>query len=155
MAKGERRSAARLASVQALYQMDLAGTPLPEIFAEFESHWMGHEIEGDEYKPAEAAFFRSVVGGVLREQRRLDPVIDQTLASGWPLQRIEVILRAILRAGAYELAHRADVPPRVVITEYADIAHAFFGDEEVGMVNAVLDALARRLRPEDLARRAN
>jgi transcription antitermination protein NusB len=155
MAKGENRSAARLASVQALYQMDLAGTPLPEILAEFESFWMGREIEGDEYKPAEAAFFRSVVSGVLKEQRTIDPVIDQTLAGGWPLQRVEAILRAILRAGAFELGYRKDIPPRVIITEYTDIAHAFFEGEEVGMVNAVLDALARRLRAEDVARKVH
>jgi transcription antitermination protein NusB len=155
MAKGEKRSAARLAAVQALYQMDIAGTPLPDVYAQFETFWMGQEIEGDEYKPAEAAFFRAIVGGVLKEQRTLDPVIDRTLSAGWPLQRVEAIMRAILRAGAFELAHRADVPPRVIITEYTDIGHAFFEGDEAGMVNAVLDALARRMRTEDLARRTN
>jgi transcription antitermination protein NusB len=153
VAKGEKRSAARLAAVQALYQMDIAGTPLPEIFAEFESFWMGQEVEGEEYKPAEAAFFRSIVEGVLREQRVLDPEIDATLAGGWPLRRIEAIMRAILRAGGFELRFRRDIPPRVVIAEYVDIAHAFFDKDEVGMVNAVLDALARKLRSDELARR--
>jgi N utilization substance protein B len=154
MAKGEKRSAARLAAVQALYQMDLAATPLTDIFAEFESHWLGREIEGEEYKPAEAAFFRSIVEGVLREQRVLDPEIDRTLSGGWPLRRVEAILRAILRAGAFELRFRTDIPPRVVIAEYADVAHAFFDRDEVGMVNAVLDALARQTRADELARGA-
>jgi N utilization substance protein B len=153
VAKGEKRSAARLSAVQALYQMDIAGTPLPEIFAEFESFWMGREVEGEEYKPAEAAFFRSIVDGVLREQRVLDPEIDATLAGGWPLRRVEAIMRAILRAGGWELRFRRDIPPRVVIAEYVDIAHAFFDRDEVGMVNAVLDALARKLRSDELARK--
>jgi transcription antitermination protein NusB len=140
------RGAARLAAVQALYQMDLAATPLHDILAEFESHWLGREVEGDEYLPAEAAYFRDVVGGVVAEQRKLDPMIDAVLAKGWPLKRIETVLRAILRAGAYELNVKRDVPARVVISEYADIAHAFVEPDETGMVNAVLDQLARQLR---------
>ena len=144
--KANRRGAARLAAVQALYQMDLAGTGINEIFAEFESHWIGREVEGQEYLPAEAAFFRDVVGGVVREQRELDPVIDAALAHGWPLTRIEMILRAVLRAGTYELTHRRDVPARVVVAEYADVAHAFVDREETGLVNAVLDQLARQMR---------
>src|SRR6266567_4747499 len=87
------------AAVQALYQMDIAGTGLNEILAEFERHWIGREVEGNQYLPAEAAFFRDVVGGVVREQRSLDPLIDATLAETWPLKRIEAILRAIMRAG--------------------------------------------------------
>jgi transcription antitermination protein NusB len=144
--KANRRGAARLAAVQALYQMDLAGTGLNEIFAEFESFWIGREVEGEEYLPAEAAFFRDVVGGVVREQRRLDPLIDEALARGWPLKRIETVLRAVLRAGIYELDHRRDVPARVIVSEYVDVAHAFVDREETGMVNAVLDQLARQLR---------
>src|SRR6201987_1175709 len=100
--KPTRRGAARLAAVQALYQMDIASTGLNEILAEFESHWIGREVEGEQYLPAEAAFFREVVGGVVREQRKLDPLIDDALARSWPLKRIEAILRAVLRAGAYE-----------------------------------------------------
>src|SRR5215212_2308131 len=110
--KANRRGAARLAAVQALYQMDIAGTGLNEILAEFESHWIGREVEGDQYLPAEAAFFRDIVGGVVREQRRLDPLIDAALERGWPLKRVEAVLRAALRAGAYELDHRKDVPAR-------------------------------------------
>ncbi|GLK55843.1 N utilization substance protein B [Methylopila capsulata] len=152
MAKGEQRSAARLAAVQALYQMDIAGTSLPDTLAEFESHWMGKVVDGDEYKPAEAAFFRDLVGGVLKQQRTLDPLIDQTLQAGWPLKRVEAIMRAILRSGAFELGKRKDVPVKVVISEYVDIAHAFFDRDEAGMVNAVLDAIARNVRAEDLAK---
>ena len=144
--KANRRGAARLAAVQALYQMDLAGTGLNEILAQFESHWIGQEIEGNRYLPAEAAFFRDVVAGVVREQRKLDPLIDEALAQSWPLKRIEAILRAVLRAGAYELDHRRDVPTRVVLSEYVDLAHAFVDRDETGMANAVLDQIARKLR---------
>src|SRR5262249_25733980 len=103
--------------------MEIAGTGVNDILAEFESHWIGREIEGAQYLPAEAAFFRDLVTGVLREQRSLDPQVDRALAQGWPLKRIEAILRAVLRAGAYELAHRADVPARAVVSEYVDIAN--------------------------------
>jgi N utilization substance protein B len=151
MARREQRAAARLAAVQALYQMDLAATPLSDVKAEFESHWIGHEVEGAAYKPAELAFFHDILDGVLREQRRIDPEIDAVLASSWPLKRIEAVMRAVLRAGAYELVARHDVPARVVISEYVDIAGAFVDRDEAGMVNAVLDALARQLRPGEFA----
>jgi N utilization substance protein B len=146
--KANRRSAARLAAVQALYQMDVAEAGLNEILAQFESHWIGRELEGEQYLPAEAAFFRDVVSGVVREQRSLDRSIDAALAENWPLKRIEAIMRAVLRAGAYELTHRKDVPPRVVVSEYVDVANAFVDREETGMINAVLDHLARHLRDE-------
>jgi transcription antitermination protein NusB len=149
--KANKRGAARLAAVQALYQMDLAGTGLNEITAEFESHWLGGEVEGSQYLPAEAAFFRDIVAGVVREQTRLDPLIDAVLSKGWPLKRIEAVLRAVLRAGAYELACRSDVPARVVMAEYVDVAAAFVDEEETGMVNAVLDQLAHRLRAGEFA----
>jgi N utilization substance protein B len=144
--KANRRGAARLAAVQALYQMDIAGTPLNEILAEFESHWLGSEVEGSQYLPAEAAFFRDIVTGTVREQRRLDPLIDAALSAGWPLKRVEALLRAVLRAGVFELDQRKDVPARVVVSEYVDVAHAFVDRDETGMVNAVLDTLARQLR---------
>lgn len=150
MARSEARAAARLAAVQALYQMDLAGTPLHEVKAEFESHWIGREVEGTKYNPADAAFFRAILDGVLGEQVRIDREVDATLAAGWPLKRIEAILRAVLRAGAFELMGRPDVPARVVISEYVDVASAFVERDEAGMVNAVLDVLARKLRPGEL-----
>jgi N utilization substance protein B len=149
--KANQRGAARLAAVQALYQMDLAGTGLNDIMAEFESHWLGGEVEGAQYRPAESAYFRDIVGGVVREQSKLDPQIDSALTRGWPLKRIEAVLRAVLRAGAYELAHRPDVPARVVMSEYADVAGAFVDDKETGMVNAVLDQLAHEMRAAEFA----
>ncbi len=126
--------------------MDLAGAGLNEIMAEFESHWLGGEVEGVQYLPAEAAYFRDIVGGVVREQKKLDPQIDAALTRGWPLKRIETLLRAVLRAGAYELACRGDVPARVVTAEYVDVASAFVDKDETGMVNAVLDQLAHQWR---------
>jgi N utilization substance protein B len=147
--KANKRGAARLAAVQALYQMDIAGSGLNDILAEFESHWIGREVEGEQYLPAEAAFFRDIVSGFLGEQRRLDPIIDTALSRGWPLQRIEALLRAVLRAGIYELDRRRDVPARVVVSEYVDVARAFLAAEETGMANAVLDQLARELRGDE------
>jgi N utilization substance protein B len=149
--KANRRGAARLAAVQALYQMDIAGKGLNDIMAEFESHWLGREVEGEQYLPAEAAFFRDIVRGFAAEQRRLDPLIDQALAAGWPLKRVEAIVRAVLRAGAYELDKRTDIPARVVVSEYVGVANAFVEREETGMVNAVLDTLARRFREGEFA----
>jgi N utilization substance protein B len=149
--KANKRGAARLAAVQALYQMDLAGTGLNEIYAEFESHWLGGEVEGAQYRPAETAFFRDIVAGVVREQGNLDPQIDAALSRGWPLKRIETVLRAVLRAGAYELACRRDVPARVVMAEYVDVAAAFVEADETGMVNAVLDQLAHQYRADEFA----
>lgn len=150
--KANRRGAARLAAVQALYQMDIAQTGINDVFAEFESHWLGGEVEGEQYRPAEAAFFREIVTGVVEAQAALDRRLDDALAHGWPLKRIDAIVRAILRAGAYELQSRADVPARVVVSEYVDIAHAFVDREETGMVNAVLDQLARHFRGGEFAR---
>jgi N utilization substance protein B len=150
--KANKRGAARLAAVQALYQMEIGGTGINEILAQFESYWLGREVEGAQYLPAEAAFFRDVVSGVVREQRKIDPLIDEALSKSWPLKRIEAILRAALRAGAYELDHRRDVPARVVVTEYADVAAAFVERDETGMVNAVLDQLARHLRADEFDR---
>jgi N utilization substance protein B len=144
--KANRRGAARLAAVQALYQMDMTGAGLNEILAQFESHWLGREVEGEQYLPAEAAFFRDIVSGVVGVQRDLDPRIDAALEATWPLKRIEAILRSVLRAGAYELQKRTDVPARVVVSEYVDVAHAFVDRTETGMVNAVLDRLARNAR---------
>ncbi len=147
--KSDLRSAARLAASQALYQMEVAEKGLNDILAEFEAHWIGQEIEGDAYNPAELAFFRDVVSGVLRDQTPIDRGLDATLAEGWPLRRVEALMRAILRAAYYELRDRTDVPARVVVTEYVDIAAAFFGPDESGMINAVLDALARQTRPAE------
>jgi transcription antitermination protein NusB len=153
--KANRRGAARLAAVQALYQMDVAGAGINDVLAQFEVHWIGREVEGEQYLPAEAAFFRKLVTGVMAEQRNLDQLIDAALAAGWPLKRVEAILRAVLRSGAYELEHERDIPARVVVSEYVDVANAFVDREEVGMVNAVLDHLARALRASELGSSAS
>lgn len=147
----EHRAAARLNATQALYQMEVAAKGLNEILAEFETHWIGREIEGDQYKPAELEFFRDVLNGVLRDQLAIDQLIDATLARGWPLARVEAVMRAVLRAATYELKKRKDIPGRVVITEYVDVAAAFLGREETGMINAVLDKIARELRAEEFS----
>ncbi len=147
--KANRRGAARLAAVQALYQMDIAGAGLNEILAQFESHWIGREVEGEQYLPAERAYFRELVQGVIEEQRKLDPMIDTVLQSGWPLKRIEALLRAVMRAGAFELERKRDSPARVIMSEYVGIADAFVDRDETGMVNAVLNQIARQLRAEE------
>jgi transcription antitermination protein NusB len=145
------RSAARLAAVQALYQMDMTGIDLTDVITEFETHRLGKEIEDCQYREAEPAFFRDLVEGVVREQLRVDPLIDKQLAEGWRLTRVDSILRAILRAGAYEILVRSDVPARVVISEYVDIAHAFFSEEEPKVVNGILDRLSHKARPQEFA----
>ena len=150
-ARASSRSAARLAAVQALYQMDMTGIDLNAVIAEFEAHRLGREIEGCQYAEPEAAFFRDLVEGVVREQLRIDPLIDKQLAEGWRLTRVDSILRAILRAGAYEILVRDDVPARVVISEYVDIAHAFFAEEEPKVVNGILDRLGHKARPQEFA----
>lgn len=148
------RAAARLAAVQALYQMDVAAKGLNDIFAEFESHWMGQNVEGDQYEAGDAKLFRDIVKGVVDDQRAIDRITDATLSAKWPLKRVEAVMRSVLRAGTYELRSRLDVPARVVITEYVDVAAAFLAKDETGMINAVLDHLARELRASEFAERA-
>ena len=154
MAKPSERSAARLAAVQALYEMEIGGKGVIDATAEFEAHWIGREVEGITFGQAETAYFRAVLAGVVERQREVDPLVDRALSAGWPLARVEAVLRAILRAGAYELAFRKDVPARVVISEYVDVAHGFYGDDEPGLVNGVLDAVAREVRPGELGDRS-
>jgi len=152
---GHGRSAARLAAVQALYQMDMTGADLNTVIAEFRDHRLGRELDGDQYAAADAAFFRDVLEGVVRSQRSLDPMLNESLAEGWRLSRIDSILRAILRAAAYELAAREDVPAKAVINEYVDVAHAFFAGDEPKAVNGILDRLARSLRAGEFDQAAN
>jgi N utilization substance protein B len=145
------RSAARLAAVQALYQMDMTGIDLNAVIAEFEAHRLGKEIEGCQFAEAEAAFFRDLVQGVVRKQLTIDPLIDRQLAEGWRLTRVDSILRAILRAGTFEILVRDDVPARVIISEYVDIAHAFFAEDEPKVVNGILDKIGHKARPQEFA----
>lgn len=151
-AKANKRGAARLAAVQALYQMDVGGSDVTSTLAEFENHRLGQDLEGDMLIGADVAFFRDLVSGVVQIQHRVDTEIDDTIARGWPLTRLDLTLRAVLRAGVYELMERRDVPPRVVISEYVDIARAFFEEgEEPGLANAILDNIARRMRQTELS----
>ena len=145
-----RRSVARLAAVQALYQIDLSGAPPAAVVAEFQKHRLGREQDGENYGEADTALFADIVTGTIARQADLDRALSGALTADWPLERLETVLRAVLRAGAYELAARTDVPARVVISEYLDIAHAFFSGKEPGLVNGVLDRIAHLLRPGDL-----
>jgi N utilization substance protein B len=149
------RGAARLGAVQALYQMDVAGAPLPAVIGEFEAHRLGSELEGEKLRPADVDFFRALVSGVVQDQRRIDPIIHAALPPTWPLTRIDLTLRAILSCGVFELLSRRDVPGRVVITEYVDVANAFFSADEPGLVNGLLDRVARDNRPEEFSKAAS
>ena len=131
--------------------MDMTGIDLTQVIAEFEAHRFGKEVDGEDYGAAETVFFRDLVEGVVRQQRRIDPLVDEHLAEGWRLNRLDSILRAILRAGAYEILMRDDVPARVAITEYVNLAHAFFSGEEPKVVNGILDKLGKETRPREFA----
>lgn len=141
-----RRRAARLAAVQVLYQLDLGGGDPAIVAEEFLSH--GPEGEDDRTEAMDAAWFRKVVVGAWSDRPRLDAEISSALAEGWSLGRCGAVVRAILRAGAFELAALPEVPVRVVISEYVDITHLFSGGGEPGFVHAVLDRLSRRFRAD-------
>jgi N utilization substance protein B len=140
-----RRSAARLAAVQALYQMDLAQTDVGEVLAQFSTRTTRANFDDGNVEGADFAFLKDIVEGVVREQRTIDPKISEILTPGWSLSRLESIMRAMLRAGAYELMFRDDIPAKAVISEYIDVAHAFYDGDQPGFVNGVLDRLARSL----------
>src|SRR5215218_3899709 len=141
------RSAARLAAVQALYQMEMEETPLANLLREFHDHRLGATIEDDTYADAEADFFDDIVSGVDARRDEIDALVAARLAEGWSLERLDRPMRAILRAGAYELIARADVPVGSVISEYVDVAHAFYDKRESGFVNGLLDGIAKEARP--------
>ncbi len=140
------RSAARLAAVQALYQHDMEGTPQAMLLNEFHLHRLGAEIEDMQFAKAEVAFFDDVVKGVLARRDEIDAQLSEKLATGWKLERLDKTMLQILRAGAYELMARADVPVGTAISEYVDVAHAFFEPREAKFVNGVLDAVAKVVR---------
>ncbi len=144
--KANRRGAARLAAVQALYQQEMEAIPLPRLLREFHHHRLGATIEGVEYADAEVDFFDDLVSGVDARQEELDGLIAAKLSADWPLHRLDRPMRQILRAGAYELLARRDVPVGSVISEYVDVAHAFYDKRESGFVNGLLDALAQGAR---------
>lgn len=145
------RTNARLAAVQALYQMETAGAGVEAVIAEFRAHRLGGEIDGFALHDADADFFADLVRGVVRMQTKVDPLIQSNLAEKWKLPRLDATVRAILRSSAYEMFHRRELSPRVVIDEYIEIAKAFFDDDERKFVSAMLDALWRARREEDAA----
>ncbi|NOX94124.1 MAG: transcription antitermination factor NusB [Alphaproteobacteria bacterium] len=145
------RSAARLAAVQALYQMETTGQGVEATIAEFSEFRLGGEIEGERLHKADAVFFADILRGTVETQNRLDPYLERNLASGWKLSRLDATARAILRAGLYELIRRPDVPYKVIINEYIDVANAFFDGEEPKFINGVLDAAAQAARSDELA----
>ena len=145
--RSKTRSAARLAAVQALYQLDMEATPLAVLLHEFHQHRLGATIEDVTYHPAEGAFFDDVVKGVDARREEIDGLIAARLATGWSFERLDKPMKQILRAGTYELLARADVPASSVISEYVDVAHAFYDKRETGFVNGLLDAIAKVARP--------
>jgi len=146
---GRRRTAARLAAVQALYQIELAGAPADSVITEFVHHRIGRDHDDMRFGDADPEFFAALVRGADARRGELDALLSDALTPEWPLARLESVLRAILRGGAYELLACGDVPAAVVISEYLDIGHAFFAGKEPGLINGVLDRLARSLRPEE------
>lgn len=146
MSKVRSRSAARLAAVQALYQQEMEKTPTAKLLHEFHAHRLGATIEDETYAEAEVDFFNDVVKGVEARREEIDAVIAAHLGKGWTLDRLDRSLRQILRAGSYELIARPDIPTGSVISEYLDVAHAFFPPKEKKFVNGVLDAVARSVR---------
>ena len=144
--RSKSRSAARLAAVQALYQLDMEGTPLATLLHEFHQHRLGATIEDVTYADAEESFFDDVVTGVNKRRGEIDAMITARLSKGWSLERLDKPMRQILRAGAYELIARKDVPTGTVISEYVDVAHAFYDKREAGFVNGLLDGVAKDVR---------
>ena len=144
--RSQARSAARLAAVQALYQHHLEATPTARLLDEFHQHRLGHTIDDDEFADAEVDFFDDLVRGTIERRSEIDDLLAAKLAEGWTLARLDKTMLQILRAGAYELIARADVPVAAAISEWVDVAKAFFDDREAKFVNGVLDALAKDVR---------
>ena len=145
-ARSRSRSAARLAAVQALYQREMESTPIPSLLHEFHHHRLGATIEGVEYQDAEVDFFDDIVAGVGAREAELDELIAAKLAKDWSLSRLDRPMRQILRAGAYELVARIDVPTGSIISEYVDVAKAFYDKREASFVNGLLDSVAKEVR---------
>ena len=147
MNRSTSRSAARLAAVQALYQQEMEGTPTSRLIHEFHAHRLGATIEDVTYADAEESFFDDLVGGTAARLTEIDELIASRLAAGWSMARLDKPMKALLRVGAYELLARKDVPVASVISEYVDVAKAFYDKRESGFVNGLLDALAKVTRP--------
>ena len=141
--KSQARSAARLGAVQALYQQQMEGTALAKLLNEFHQYRLGRVIEDEEYAEADVDFFDDIVAGVDARRAEIDDKLTGRLADGWTLARLDKTMLQILRAGAYELLARPDVPKASAISEYVDVAKAFFDDREAKFVNGILDAIAK------------
>jgi N utilization substance protein B len=146
---GGKQSAARLAAVQALYQAELTGAPVEAVLAEFFALRLDEEIDGLSLAAADRGLLDLLVRGAGKERDELDDMLAAVLDEDLPVERLETLLRILLRVGALELSRRPEAPVRVVVSEYVDLAGAFFGGKEPGLVNGVLDRLARALRPEE------
>ncbi|MGL3819613.1 transcription antitermination factor NusB [Sphingopyxis sp. R3-92] len=144
--RSQSRSAARLAAVQALYQHEMEATPIAKLIHEFHQHRIGATIEDDEYADADTEFFDDLVKGTLARLDEIDVAIVSRLASGWSMDRLDRTMKAILRAGSYELLARSDVPIGAVVSEYVDVAKAFFDAREAGFANGLLDAIGKDVR---------
>jgi transcription antitermination protein NusB len=140
------RSAARLAAVQALYQMDMEQIGLARLLDEFHAHRLGAEIEDAQYTKAERSFFDDVVSGVDARRTEIDALIEAKLGAEWKISRIDKTMLQILRCGTYELMARAEISTGTVIDEYLDVAHAFFDKKDAKFVNGLLDAVAKEKR---------
>lgn len=140
------RSVARLAAVQALYQMEVSAIGVEGVIREFSEHRFDKDVEGETMAAADEAFFAELVRGVVAQQIAIDKAVVKRLAEGWRLERLDATVRAILRAGAFELMCRPDVPTEVAINEYVELAKSFFETTEPGFVNGALDGVARDVR---------
>lgn len=154
------RTKARIAAVQALYQMEISGTDVGDVVKEFQKLRFKplrkkkqendelNDYANEDLSDADTSFFSELVYGVVRCQREIDPLIHEQLASGWRLVRVDAILRAILRAGSFEMLKMMTIPGRVIINEYINIAHAFFSEDEPRVINGILDKIGRMIRPD-------
>ena len=147
----DKRSAARLAAVQALYQIDVGGAETEDVVAEFQRHRLGVATDDTPALEVDGALFAELTRGAGARRGEIDALIVDALADGWTVGRLELLLRAVLRVGTFELLARPEAPAKVVIDEYIDVAHAFFGQGVPGFVNGVLDRLAHELRPAEFA----
>lgn len=144
------RRAARLAAVQALYQIEISGEKPESVLAEFPGRFASEMPNGSESPSFDREFFAAIVKGVVERRGEVDQLIAGALARDLTVERLELLLRVVLRAGTYEILARPDVPARVALAEHVGISHAFFAERETGLVNGVLDKLARSLRPGEM-----
>ncbi|WP_417518851.1 transcription antitermination factor NusB [Minwuia sp.] len=147
------RSTARMHAVQAVYQLEINEGRVDDLIAEFQAHRLGHDLDGEPVISADREFFSDLVAGCHQRRQELDQLVESSLSLDYAIDRLEMLLRALLRVAAYELLARIDVPARVVIDEYVDLSHAFFNGAEPSLANAVLDRIARKVRADELSKK--